>query len=635
MENKKYKICYPFLGISLITFIVYLVIEIKNYTSFLNFLPKLLGIIVILLFLICFIIISLRNEKKLTIIFGSILITLYSVFNSLLTLGIISLPSDEFIPNFYNQSLQEVNKWNKERNINIIENYEYSDNVKKNYVKSQDINYPTLVKNVKDLNLTISLGPDYDKEVIIPNFIGLKYDDVMKYIEENYLSNVNFEFVESEDNINTVILQDGSGTRKRSDKITFTVAITTPSEENIPNLTNKSLLYAENYLKMHKIKYKKEYEYSDTIQQDFIIKQSIVDKIVLEDEEVIITVSKGRMILAPDIKTMTEDEINEWILENNLKVTYKEIYSDEVNLGDVVSSSIQKGEAIENGKDIEITISKGNLKMIKLTTISEFTNWAVNNEVNYDIVYEYSDNIKKDEIIKCSHKNGEAIKINDTVIVTVSKGKSITLPNFVGMSKENIKNKCSQLNLNCSFKYGGYTEKTKKDIATSQSKKSNTTVSEGTNLIITLSSGIYEKVNVPNFVNKSKSEISNTCKNLGIKCDFKYAAGYSDTEKDKALSQSKTGTVNKGSTITITLSNGPAKTYTVIIDANQLSSGNPEATKNTLQTKLKNACPGVNFNFKFAKANSGIGYLSINSEVKVGSNKLVQGKTYNVIINSN
>ena len=85
----------------------------------------------------------------------------------------------------------------------------------------------------------------------------------------------------------------------------------------------------------------------------------------------------------------------------------------------------------------------------------------------------------------------------------------------------------------------------------------------------------------------------------------------------------------------VTLSNGPAKTYTVIIDANQLSSGNPTATKNTLQTKLKNACPGVNFNFKFEKANSGIGYLSPNSQVKVGSNSLTQGKTYNVIINSN
>ena len=105
--------------------------------------------------------------------------------------------------------------------------------------------------------------------------------------------------------------------------------------------------------------------------------------------------------------------------------------------------------------------------------------------------------------------------------------------------------------------------------------------------------------------------------------------------KDTYISQDKTGTVNKGTTVNITLSNGPATTYNIIIDANQLSSGNPEATKNTLEAKLKNACPGVNFIFKFEKANSGIGYLAPNSDIKVGSNTLTQGHTYNVIINSN
>ena len=93
--------------------------------------------------------------------------------------------------------------------------------------------------------------------------------------------------------------------------------------------------------------------------------------------------------------------------------------------------------------------------------------------------------------------------------------------------------------------------------------------------------------------------------------------------------------MNKGSTINITLSKGSAQTYTIVIDGSMLSLGNPEQTKNTLSSKLKNACPGVNFNFSFKSVNSGIGYLNPDSQVKVGSNTFTEGKTYNVIINSN
>ena len=273
--------------------------------------------------------------------------------------------------------------------------------------------------------------------------------------------------------------------------------------------------------------------------------------------------------------------------------------------------------------------------MIKLTTVNEFINWAENNKIPYEIKYENSETVKKDEIIKCSHETGKIIKKDDTVVVTVSRGKTITIPNFVGMSKANIQSKCSSINLNCTFKDGGLTDNTKSGIAISQNKKANTKVSEGTSLVITISAGIYEKVNVPSFVGKTKSNISSECNKIGIKCNFTYLSGYRSEAKDTCVSQSKTGTVNKGSSITINLSNGPAKTYTIVIQADWLSWGNPAATKATLESKLKANCPGVNFNFSYQKVNSGIGYLNPNSQVKVGSNSLTQGKTYNVIINSN
>ena len=139
----------------------------------------------------------------------------------------------------------------------------------------------------------------------------------------------------------------------------------------------------------------------------------------------------------------------------------------------------------------------------------------------------------------------------------------------------------------------------------------------------------------PSFIGKTKNDIQTTCNSLGIKCNFTYNNTYNDTLYDKCLSQDKTGIVIKGSTINITLSIGPAKTYSFVLDGSLLSIGNPEQTKKTLEKKLKEKCPGVNFNFSFVKTNTGIGLIHPSSQIKIGQNNVVQGKTYNVIIQSN
>ena len=641
IDEKNSIIHYIFLSIAYITFIAYLVLDIKNISDITKSIPTLIGWVFILLLLISFTIICFKNKKnnvKGIVCIGSILIICYSVINILLSTNIISLPKDDYVPNFYNQSSLEVTKWKNENKITVNENYEYSDTIKKDYVISQDISAPTLTKDVKELTITISLGPDPNKEIIIPNFIGLKYDEVIKYIEDNHLSNVEIEYQKSEKTPDTVISQSKSGTLKRSDEITITFAISTneTGEVEIVDFTGKTKLYATSWLEKFGFKIEIKEDYSDDIEEGSVLEQSAKNEVKNPEEDTItLTISKGKKVLAPDIASMNTEEINKWAIENNVKISYKEEYSDDKKLGDVISSSIEEGQLVEKEKKVEITISKGKLEMIKLTTVNEFTNWAETNKISYDINYENSDSVKKDDIIKCSHETGQVIKKDDTIVVTVSRGKVITIPNFVGMSKSDISSKCSSINLSCSFKNGGYTESTKKDIAISQSKKANTKVSEGTGITITLSAGIQEKVDVPSFVGKTKSNIESSCKNIGIKCTFKYGSGYNSQAKDTCLKQSITGKVNKGSTVTITLSNGPAKTYTVVIQADWLSWGNPSATKATLESKLKANCPGVTFNFSYKKVNSGIGYLNPESKVKVGSNTFVQGQSYSVIINSN
>ena len=637
--KKIVKTHYILLIVAYLAFFTYLVFEILDITDITQSIYQILGCLFIFSLLLFFTIISIKNKKSGSIInIGSILIIGYCIINILLLTNVINLPKDDYVPNFYNQSVLKVNEWKKTYNVKVNEKYEYSDTVKKDYIISQDIMAPTLSKDITEITITISLGPDLDKEVIVQNLIGLKYDEVLKYIEENHLSNVKIVFQKSEKSPDTVISQSKSGTMKRNTEIIITFAKDTDElgEMEIIDFTGETKLYAVSWLEKYGFKVEIKEDYSDLIDEGCVASQSAKNEVKNpETDTITLVISKGKMILAPDIASMNVEEINKWAIENNVHISYKEEYNDEIKLGDVISSSVNQGDLIEKDKDVLISISKGKLEMINFTSISEFTNWAETNKVSYDINYENSDTVKKDIIIKCSHNPGDVIKKDDTVIVTVSKGKIISVPNFVGMSKSDIQSKCNSINLSCSFKTGGYTESTRKDIAISQSKSSGTKVSEGAGITITLSAGIQEKVNVPSFVGKTKSSITSSCNSIGIKCTFTYESKYSSTPKDTCTKQSATGKVNKGSTVTITLSKGPAKTYTIIVQADWLSWGNPQATKSTLEKKLKANTEGVSFTWEFRKVNSGIGYLHPDSQVKVGSNSLVQGRSYHIVINSN
>ena len=632
---EKSKLNIVFLLLALIITILYgISIFINLDFQSLNIKELIKPIAFLLISFLIIIILFKVNTKKTTpyVILLTLVLIAYSAFS--ISTSYAKEDQDIYVQDFINKSIVEVIDWAEKYDIELIELHEFSDTIPKNYVILQEYGITTLINDIDSFTVTISDGPNYDKEITVPNLTGFTYDEVMTYIKENFLSNVEIEFIKSEQERDKVIEQIGSGTMKRSDKITFIFSRGLEDEQvPVKDLTGLSLFEATSYLKRYNIPYEIEYKSDDKVLKDYVISQDIIEKIVTD--KVTLTVSLGKEIIVPDLSKMTTTEIAKWAVTNNIKINYVEEYNKEYALGEIIKISKNEGDIIQEEATITITLSKGCMTMPKVTNLAEFKLWANSNNISYEEVYEYSNTYKSGEIIKTSPSENEKITENDTIIITISKGKSVSIPNFVGLSKTNIQSKCSDLNLSCTFTYGGYTESTKKDIALKQSKSQGTVVSEGTNVLITLSSGIYEKVTVPSFKGKSKSQITSTCNSLGINCTFKYNSTYSSETKDTAISQDKTGSVIKGSNVTITLSLGPAKTYTVVIDGTLLSQGNPEQTKKTLKSKLESACPGVKFNFTFKSVNTGIGYLNIDSEVQVGSNTFVQGQTYNVIINSN
>lgn len=493
-ENKKGIVSFV-LALAIITTVAYFIYTVINSGNLVNQLATIIGVSLITIFSILFFFTGMTtNEKgKRYTIIGALLLTGYSGFQLLTDMEILQLPKQSYVEDFTGKASVEAVKWAQENEITIKQSFENSDNVEEYYVISQDVEPGTLSKKIDEMNITVSDGPDLEKEVVIPNMIGWKAEDVLDFIKKNHLSNVEVEFIISDKTKDTVIEQQGSGTMKRNDYIKLIFSIGTEDDiqpTKMIDLTNKSKFEATFWLKQHAIKYEEATDYSNTIKRDHIMKQSIEENKTVDPtkDTVTITVSKGSKITVPDLMNMSLTEITEWITQNRLKIELSDRYDESIKMNMPIEVNYQEGDVIEEGTIIKVVISKGKLTMESFSSLAEFKTWADQYGIKYNEVYEFSDSVAQGEIIKWSHNKGDTIQNNDAITVTISQGKKTTIPNFVGKTKSYITKQCNELNLSCSFIYR-YNNNVEKNVATAQSKAAGSEVSENTFLSITLSNG--------------------------------------------------------------------------------------------------------------------------------------------------
>lgn len=433
------------------------------------------------------------KESKFWILLNSLFIIVLILFNLLTNLNILNLNNNKIVKDFTNVNINKAIKWAEENNIKYYQVYEYSDNIEEFNIISQSVSPNTLLKTVKDIEFVVSKGPNLDKEVIISNMVGWNIDEVIKIIDDNFLSNVIIEY-EFNDEVekDSVINQNISGQIKRNEKLKITVSLG-KKEDLKPveaiSLINNSEFKATLWLKRNGIEYEIKYDFSNTIQKGYVMDQSISIGTTIDQktDKMIITVSKGSKIKVPDLKNMKVDEIINWVSANNLKISFEERFDATVESGNVIEANYNKGDEIEEGTLIKITTSKGVLKMKSFSSLSDFRTWASKYGVNINEVYEFNNSIEQGKIIKFSHEKDSIINYNDTVTVYISDGKAISVPDFYGKTKSNIQSICSNLGLNCTFYYSK-SSKTK-DTAISQNKKAGSEVIKGTYVNIGLSGG--------------------------------------------------------------------------------------------------------------------------------------------------
>ena len=435
-----------------------------------------------------------RGRRVMNVITSLLLVAAIG-FNILVATDTIQLPTKSVVLDFRNQQVIKAMKWANSHNINLTTKYEYSDEFETNTIMKQSVEPDTLTSKVKSMEVVVSNGPNYDLEVNIPDMIGWNIDDVVEVIKKNKMDHVTIDY-EFRDDItrDEEFEQNKSGNMKRSDELKLKFSL--GREEDLEPVELKDLTDMEEFdatlwLKRNGIQYDIIYEYNDDVEKGNVIKTDPKKGTVIKQSEMKIKlyISKGKKITAPDFTTMSLEEIEEWANQNHMKINYSSEYSNNVKIGKVIRASVQKGDTIDEGTTIHIITSKGPLKMISYgdDDVDKIRSFANENGLQFVLNEEFNNDVEKGKIISVDKKPGQTLSQTETITVVVSLGKKRSIPNFIGMTRSEAKNACDNNGLSCTFNYA-YSTKTK-DTVINQNKTAGSEVSEGTNVILTISNG--------------------------------------------------------------------------------------------------------------------------------------------------
>ena len=525
-KEKKQKsiLLITLLTIMIVTSTINFTVNIMYKENNLDFILSLISTLILTIFTIFFTISEITNtsKKKFSIYTSTIILTFYLSFSILNTMNLLPIKEIKKVEDFTNKSLTEVIKWSEANHVELNQLYEYSELVDEYRIISQSSPKDTLIKNVNKLTIVISEGPNPDKEVVIPNMTGWNVKNVIKCINEYHLNNIKVTYQESDKIRNTLIEQSKSGSIKRSDEISLVFSL---GEEEIKDaklidLHNKSTYEMEIFFKQNKIDYEIDYDFSNYVKRNYVIKtDKKTGTILTSNDKVKVTISKGKEIKVPDLKKYDIVKITNWVVKNKLKLEFSDKYDDQIKANKVISINYNEGDKIEEKTIIKVVISKGKLIMGTFDSIDEFKSWANKYGINYEEKYVFNSEVKAGEVISYSHKVGDTIKNEDTIVITISQGEKTKVPNLVGKSKEEAIKLLEKAKLNYNFVYESSTKE--KNMVLKQSLITSSEVATNTTITITLSNEKEPtKGNTSNTNNSSKSN-NNTNNNSEPKdtCD--------------------------------------------------------------------------------------------------------------------
>ena len=275
-----------------------------------------------------------------------------------------------------------------------------------------------------------------------------------------------------------------------------------------------------------------------------------------------LTNSNAEMVDVPRVSGETLDQATTDLQDAGFVIgETTEVYNSEVEEGKVVSTNPEGGMKAEKGSRVDLTVSKGTESVTVPSVLGKSADEARATLEDLGLVAEqgddvYSDKYDEGQVAKQSVKGGTKASKGDTVTFNVSKGTNLVdVPNVVGYTKDAAESALDAAGFRYDTVYDN-SSSTPEGNVMSQSKTGK--VAPGTTIRITISKGPKEEaVSIPSVVGLDESTAESKLEDAGFRYDAKYRTVSSASQDGKVISQSKSGSAKKGSTITITIGIGP------------------------------------------------------------------------------
>lgn len=241
-----------------------------------------------------------KNRRKRKIV----LISVASVISAILLGVIFYVTTHVKMPDFNKKNVSEVREWAAEYKMKLDLKQEYDFDNEVNTVTKQSVKAGKQIKKKGDITITSSLGPDPEDVIPLPDFSKMSKAAADEWVLQNKADNLS-------------VLE----------------------------------------------------EYSDTVDKTKFVRQEINNKEVTaetykREDKAIVYYSKGKEVFKkdiamPDFKGKPKSDVEAWVKTNEIKMEYKKVDSDKVEIGSVVTQEIEKGKKVAKRDSMSVSISTG------------------------------------------------------------------------------------------------------------------------------------------------------------------------------------------------------------------------------------------------------------------------------------
>ncbi|MBQ5563413.1 MAG: PASTA domain-containing protein, partial [Clostridia bacterium] len=349
--------------------------------------------------------------------------------NTIVNVKVSSPDLLQVVPNMMGMDAKESSKTCDELGLKIKTDEQYSSVIEKGCVVSQSVEPYEEVEDESEISVTVSKGRAEDikeEEITVPNFVGMKYDEVLTQAEEMNctIKVTDREYNKDYDRDVTISQSPAADTKiKNTQAIEITASLGNEMVK-VPNVELRSEAKAKVQLSGRGLESNVRYESNEMILEGLVIsREPKKDTNVYPESTVELVVSTGAApVDMPNVVGMQEDEANETLVNSGFSVTLDYKHSESEPEGQVISQSVSAGSKVKRGDEIIITVATNSstievpnlIGQTKSAAEKEIKNKGLTSNLNY-----ISENNRSDGVV-VSQIPAPGINVKPKSVVTIN-----------------------------------------------------------------------------------------------------------------------------------------------------------------------------------------------------------------------